>query len=101
MPYPIESTLSGVGHLLEPVEALWYHRTIQVEKRKNSERVLLHFGGVVYDATVWVNGKLVGSNRGMNAWWTCDVTDALAGKTGAEVVVKVLDPTEGTQPRGK
>jgi hypothetical protein len=102
VPFALESALSGVGRLLKPEEALWYHRQIKVGKLKSGQRALLHFGGVDWDATVWVNGKPVGSHQGMNAAWSCDITDALAGKTDAEIVVKVLDPTEaGGQPRGK
>ena len=104
VPFPLESALSGVGHLLEPKEALWYRRTVTIAGAgaKAGQRVLLHFEGVDWDATVWVNGKEVGNNQGMHTWWNCDITEALAGGTQAEIVLKVLDPTEaGNQPLGK
>ena len=46
VPYCIESSLSGVGRILQPNEELWYQRTFDVSK-KNS-RKLLHFEAVDY-----------------------------------------------------
>ena len=40
-------------------------------------RVLLHFGAVDFEATVWVNGKQVGQHRGGYDAFSFDITDAL------------------------
>ena len=41
------------------------------------QRVLLHFGAVDWEATVWVNGKEVGTHRGGYDAFSFDITDAL------------------------
>ena len=51
VPFAIESTLSGVGRLLEPNEFLWYTRKIECDPRPG-ERILLHFGGVDFRTMV-------------------------------------------------
>ncbi|MVT09654.1 glycoside hydrolase family 2 protein [Chitinophaga tropicalis] len=101
VPYPIESALSGVKKMLQPSENLWYKKIISKPELKNGERALLQFGAVDWQATVFVNGKEVGSHSGGYQAFTVDITDAL--KDGQnEVVVKVYDPTsEGVGPHGK
>src|SRR5215469_14475284 len=56
VPFPVESALSGV---MEHADRLWYRRTFTVPKDWK-DRVLLHFGAVDWEATVWVNGKKLG-----------------------------------------
>ncbi len=101
VPYAIESSLSGVGRPLQTNEALWYARTVATPAIPAGQRRVLRFEGVDWDAKVWVNGVEVGGNRGMNRRWACDITDATAGRSESEIVVRVLDATGGDQPRGK
>jgi beta-galactosidase len=99
VPYAVESTLSGVGKMLNPDQALWYHDTVKL-KPARGKRTLLNFEAVDYQTTVWVNGKQVGEHIGGNTAFTCDITDAL--KRGAnQITVRVWDGTEGAQLRGK
>jgi beta-galactosidase/beta-glucuronidase len=101
VPYPLESALSGVKKPLHPDQLLWYRRVFSLNLRKPGERVLLHFGAVDYQATIYINGQTVGEHTGGYQRFTFDITDAL--KAGAnEIVVKVYDPTEdGSNPHGK
>ncbi len=99
VPFAIESALSGVGKPLEPEQALWYQRTIDV-KPKAGNRTLLNFEAVDYQTTVWVNGKQVGEHTGGNTPFSFDVTDVL-NKGENELVVRVWDGTSGSQLRGK
>jgi hypothetical protein len=102
VPFPIESSLSGVMKRVSQDERLWYRRTFARPAAHPSGRLLLHFGAVDWDATVWVNGKEVGSHRGGYDPFTLDITDALKSTGEQELVVAVWDPTDaGTQPRGK
>ena len=106
VPYPIESALSGVMKPVGPDNRLWYRRTFEIpEGRRWSQegrRILLHFGAVDWDATVWVNGKEVGNHKGGYDPFTFDITDALKDGGPQEIVLSVWDPTDaGTQPRGK
>lgn len=98
VPFSPEAELSGVGRQLQPDEWLWYHRTF--EAPQGPGRLLLHFGAVDQQCTVWVNGREVGSHTGGYLPFTFDVTDALADAN--EVIVRVRDRSE-TAPhaRGK
>jgi len=51
VPFSPESELSGVGHVLQPEEYLWYIRTVTLPDGFNVGRVLLHFGAVDQTAT--------------------------------------------------
>jgi len=102
VPFPIESALSGVMKAVGPDSRLWYRRTFDVPRKWLGRRKLLHFGAVDWDATVWVNGKEVGSHRGGYDPFTLDITAALKDDGPQEIVVSVWDPTNtGYQPRGK
>jgi hypothetical protein len=101
VPYPIESALSGVKKALQPEEILWYKRTINKPATKTGEHVLLHFGAVDFDATVFLNGKQIGNHKGGYQNFSFDVTDALT-QASNELVVKVWDPSDkGPNPHGK
>lgn len=99
VPFALESTLSGVGRLLAPDEALWYRRSFDF-KPTAARRVQLNFEAVDYHATVWVNGRQVGEHVGGNTAFAFDITDALQ-KGANELVVRVWDTTGGAQLRGK
>ena len=101
VPYPLESALSGVRGRLLPDQQLWYRRTTQRPALKGGQRVLLHFGAVDWQATVYVNGKHVGEHKGGYQAFTFDITNDL--KSGDnELVVAVYDPTDkGPNPHGK
>jgi len=102
VPYPVESALSGVMKPVGPDNRLWYRRTFEIPKKWKDKRVLLHFGAVDWDATVWVNGKKLGSHRGGYDPFSFDITDALTESGRQEIVLSAWDPTNtGTQPRGK
>ena len=101
VPYPIESSLSGVGRSLAPDETLVYRRTFTLPADWGKRRVLLHFGAVDWQAHIKVNGRVIGAHTGGYAPFEFNITDAL--KEGEnELVVSVTDPTDtGGQPRGK
>lgn len=99
VPYPLESSLSGVGRSMK--RAL-YRRTFDVPAEWSGQRVLLHFGAVDWRASVWVNGALLGVHAGGYDPFTFDVTEVLRTGRPQELVVDVSDPSDdGDQPRGK
>lgn len=100
VPFPIESALSGVQERVEGNFA-WYRRTFTVPETWAGERVLLHFGAVDWRATVWVNSVELGTHDGGYDSFSFDITEGLHEEGEQEIVVRVVDPTEGTQPRGK
>ena len=102
VPYAIESALSGVGKTVGKDHHLWYHTPFKVPKTWRQDRLLLHFGAVDWQATVWVNDKQVGEHRGGYTPFTCAISDALTEAELQTLVVRVWDPTDdGFQPRGK
>ncbi len=102
VPFPIQSALSGVMKNVTVDQALWYRRQFKLPATWREKRVLLHFGGVDWDATVWVNGQQVGRHRGGYDPFSFDVTDALRSGDSQDLLIRVWDPTNrGYQPRGK
>ncbi|WP_276089150.1 sugar-binding domain-containing protein [Pedobacter sp. JY14-1] len=100
VPFPIESSLSGVKGELKPEQNLWY-RTKIITNVKQGERTLLHFGAVDWQATVYLNGKEIGGHTGGYTSFSFDITDHLEAGSN-ELVVKVYDPTDkGIGPHGK
>jgi len=102
VPFAAESALSGVGKAVGEGNRLWYRRMFEIPKEWKGKKILLHFGAVDWEATVYVNGKEIKTHRGGYDAFTFDITDAL-NKTGSqEIILSVWDPTDaGTQPRGK
>lgn len=100
VPFCVESALSGVGKSVTKDQLLWYRRTLDVPAEWKGKRVLLNFGAVDWEATVFVNGKELGIHKGGSDPFSFDITEALEGAN--ELVVRVWDPTDsGAQPRGK
>jgi hypothetical protein len=102
VPFPIESALSGVMKPVGQDNRLWYRRTFRIPRTWKGRNVLLHFGAVDWETTVWVNGNELGTHRGGYDPFSFDITNTLKETTEQEIVVSVWDPTNaGTQPRGK
>ena len=101
VPYPLESALSGVKKALQPEQLLWYRRNFSQPTVQEGERVLLNFGAVGWEATVYVNGQEAGYHTGSYTAFSLDITSLLK-KGSNELVVKVSNPLEkGIGPRGK
>jgi beta-galactosidase/beta-glucuronidase len=102
VPFGIESALSGVMKRVYETNGVWYRRTFTIPRGWRGKRVLLNFGGVDWQTTVWVNGKEAGKHQGGYDGFSFDITEALHAKGENEIVVSVWDPTDaGPQPRGK
>lgn len=102
VPFAVESSLSGVGKLIDETKELVYHRTFDVPSNWKGQQVLLHFGAVDWKTDVWVNDIKVGTHTGGFTPFYFDITQALSAKGKNKLVVKVWDPTDkGPQPRGK
>ncbi|GAA0536650.1 sugar-binding domain-containing protein [Chitinophaga japonensis] len=101
VPFPLESALSGIEKQLMPDQLLWYKRIIDCPSIPTNERLLLHFGAVDWQTTVFVNGRQIGIHTGGYQNFSFDITDYI--KRGAnELLVKVYDPTDrGPNPHGK
>ena len=102
VPFSPETPLSGVGHILQPDEYLWYRRSVTLpEGFFRGGRLLLHFGAVDQCCTVWVNGQEVGSHTGGYLPFALDVTELIEGDAFT-LELRVTDPTDtGSLSRGK
>jgi len=98
VPFALESRLSGVQRLLQPGEALWYRRSVELSNIAE-KRTLLNFEAVDYRCEVWVNGTSVGTHQGGTPF-SFDVSKA--ARSGAnEILVRVEDATDAWQLHGK
>ncbi|MBS61197.1 MAG: glycoside hydrolase family 2 [Anaerolineaceae bacterium] len=99
VPFPPESALSGV---MSHIDRAWYRREVEIPSVWNGQRIILHFGAVDWEATVYINGHHVGTNQGGYNPFSFDITDFLHYSGVQEIVVGVFDPTDsGEQARGK
>lgn len=89
IPFSPESKLSGVEHT-DFIPAIWYHRTIIVDKN-NDDLVLLNFGGVDYRAEIYIDGKFVDSHFGGSASFVVDITDFVENGKQHDLVVYATD----------
>ncbi len=98
VPFPVESALSGI---MRSEPTMWYRRTFYVPGDWAGQRVLLNFGAVDWEATVFVNGHEIGGHRGGYDNFSFDITDALNDGRN-ELIVHVFDPTDSDNiPMGK
>ncbi len=100
VPFAPESAASGVG-LRDQLRAVWYRRTLEVPADWAGNRVVLHFGAVDHDATVWVGGSQVGRHRGGFTSFSVDITEAVPPGHSTDLVVRARDTPHDPQARGK
>ena len=74
VPYPIESPLSGVNHLLETNEYIHYHRYIKIPKNFNKGRVVINFEGIDCVSTIYLNKREVRKHFGGYSAFSVDIT---------------------------
>ncbi|KAK2758237.1 hypothetical protein FQN54_004081 [Arachnomyces sp. PD_36] len=108
VPYAFQTPASGIN-LKEVHEVIWYERSITdirtPDELARGNRLLVRFGAVDYECTIWVDGHYVGSHRGGQVPFDIDVSDSFksdAGGKSARLTLRVRDsPTDLAQPRGK
>jgi beta-galactosidase/beta-glucuronidase len=99
VPFAPESTASGIGDV-DFLTAVWYRRTVRIPAGWSGRRVLLHFGAVDHDATVWVDGEEVARHRGGFTPFTADL-GVRADEEELTIVVRARDTRDEPQARGK
>jgi beta-galactosidase/beta-glucuronidase len=101
VPFSPETERSGVGET-GFFRACWYRRTFERPSLGPNERLLLHFGAVDHEATVWVNGVVCARHAGGYTPFEADVTEHLREGEPQSVVVRAYDdPQDLEKPRGK
>jgi hypothetical protein len=101
VPFAPEAPRSGVrtnGFF----RAVWYRRRLPVVPLADDDRLVLHFGAVDYEATVWANGALAARHEGGYTPFSIDLTTWAKGGRALEIVVRAEDdPADLAKPRGK
>ena len=101
VPFSPETALSGVQKIVMPEDYLHYKKVFRLPEGFQKDRVLLHFGAVDQECSVYLNGQLLGEHVGGYLAFSFDITDVL---TDGENILTlcVRDMTEkAPHARGK
>jgi beta-galactosidase/beta-glucuronidase len=98
--FPYQSKLSEI-HDLSVHDHVWYHKTLYL-KHKEGQRVLLHFGAIDYQATIYLNGLLIASHTGGSTSFSVDITTYVEMTNIQDITIHVYDPSYNSYiSRGK
>lgn len=100
VPFCYQCAASGIGPTDEIHPVLWYRRSFRVPAEMKGRRILIRFGAVDHEATVYVNGCAIGSHRGGYTPFALDATDYLTDGEN-DLCIRVVDRPDPTQIRGK
>lgn len=102
VPFAPEAPLSGISET-SLYRACWYRRKVELPgDLRADERLILRFGAVDYDATVFIDGAPVGTHEGGYTPFCVDVTEHVHDKQAVSIVVHAQDdPSDLAKPRGK
>ena len=80
----------------------WYRKVVSIPENWGDKRVILNFGAVDWEATVWVNGNPIGTHENGYLPFEFDITDALTPGESTVIVVRAYDAQDhGEQLAGK
>ena len=80
----------------------WYRKTVSIPENWGDRRVILKFGAVDWETTVWVNGQIIGKHEDGYLPFEFDITDALTPGEPTLIVVRAYDAQDhGEQLAGK
>lgn len=100
VPFSPETKLSGVNHILQPDEYLFYHLSFSINEIEIKDRVILHFLAVDQIADVYLNGEYLGRHIGGYLPFEFEIKKYL--KATNDLVVKVKDYSDSSfYSRGK
>ncbi len=101
VPFCPESKLSGVEYT-DFINTIWYQRQIAVPAAWAGKNIMLNFGAVDYEATIYINGKKITTHYGTGSSFAVDITSYVEAGGTANLVVKVNDDLRDMkQPGGK
>jgi hypothetical protein len=107
VPFPLESSLSGVMKSLTADQVIYYEKTVTLPEEWDGKHVLLNFGAVDWKCEVFINKKRVGDHTGGYSYFYFDITNYLKGRKNV-ITLRVTDITDSVdsswgkyQPVGK
>lgn len=102
VPFVPESKLSGIEYV-DFMAAVWYKKVITLPDGwcpKNGN-IILHFGAVDYETTVWVNEQKAGYHRGGYTPFSLDISKLVKKGENTIALYARDDTRDPLQPTGK
>ena len=93
VPFPLESSLSGVMKDLQPDEVIFYEKEVLIPKDWDGKNLLLNFGAVDWKCEVFINRVKVGEHTGGYSYFYFDITNYLIGRK-LTITLRVTDITD-------
>ena len=90
VPFCPESKLSGIGHT-DFIQEMYYQKTFLIPKSWKNKKILLHFGGVDYESTIYINKKKVGLNKGGSTPFSLDITSNIIENGNNDLKLYIID----------
>ena len=75
----------------------WYRRIVSIPENWGDRRVILKFGAVDWETTVWVNGNQIGTYENGYLPFEFDITDALTPGEPTTIVVRAYDAQDHSE----
>ncbi len=75
----------------------WYRRVVSIPENWGDRRVILKFGAVDWETTVWVNGNQIGTYENGYLPFEFDITDALKPGEPTTIVVRAYDAQDHSE----
>ena len=100
VPFPPESSLSGVEKNVLPEHYMHYRKRFTLPDSFDKKKVFLHFGAVDQIAKITLNGHMLGEHEGGYIPFSFDVTDSLCEGEN-ELLVTAKDSLDHKYPYGK
>ncbi len=100
VPFCPESKLSGIGHT-DFIQEMYYQKTFKIPETWKNKKILLHFGGVDYESTIYINKKKVGFNQGGSTPFSLEISSFLNKNTENDLKLYVIDKRCAGSPEPK
>ena len=100
VPFCPESKLSGIGHT-DFIQEIYYQKTFKIPETWKNKKILLHFGGVDYESTIYINKKKVGFNQGGSTPFSLDISSFLIKNSANDLKLYVIDKRCAGSPEPK
>ena len=100
VPFCPESKLSGIGYT-DFIDGVAYRRYFDLNASELAGRIILHFGAVDYETSVYINENLVGTHKGGYTSFDFDITEYVVEGNNMLFLAVKDDVRSGLQPKGK
>ncbi|KAF1295125.1 glycoside hydrolase family 2 [Enterococcus sp. JM4C] len=100
VPFVFQSKASGIEDTGFH-DVVWYKRDFEIPKDWKDKKIILHFGAVDYQTSLYVNGQFVGEHIGGHTSFSFDITQYVTFQED-QITLCVFDPSKDERiPRGK